>query len=60
MHRNTSQLEYMLVHISGIQSWVTTTLVVPRINCGKLKSVTCLVTCIYTMISCHLETYYYS
>ena len=45
MHRNTSQLEYMLVHISGIQSWVTTTLVVPHINCGKLKFVVCLVTC---------------
>ena len=44
MHRNTSLLEYMLVHINGIQSWVTTTLVVPHINYGKLKFVACLVT----------------
>ena len=46
IHRNTRKLEYMLVNISGIQSWVRATLVVVCTNCGKPKIVVCSLICV--------------
>ena len=45
IHRNTSQLEYMLVDIS---SGVTAILEVPYMKCGKAKSSQCcMFSCLY-------------